>query len=82
MARLHLKLWRFSVPEDGVEEQKIMLKTQYNDVYGRPSALTDVLRPCHARLKPQGKPRCACLERLHLKPGRFFVPEDGMKEWK
>ena len=42
--------------------------------------MTDVLRPCHARFKPQGKPRCACLERPHLKPGRFFVPEDGVEE--
>ena len=29
---------------------------------------------CKAQLKPQGKPRCACLARLHLKPRRFFVP--------
>ena len=36
---------------------------------------------CKAQLKPQGNAaRGVCLARLHLKPWRFSVPEDGMEE--
>ena len=34
-----------------------MQKVQKSDVHDRPSALTDVLRLCLAKLKPQGEPR-------------------------
>ena len=36
-----------------MEEREIMQKVQKSDVYDRPSALTDVLRLCLAKLKPR-----------------------------
>ena len=37
--------------------------------------------PCKAQAARRSRAD-ACLARLHLRPRRFFVPEDGMKEWK